>query len=91
MRKLIFCNVFFRSKYPIFKKNPFVSYVYTPFDRLKPSVVNTSQKQSLTQVRAFTFLASNEPILQFSWTTMSYLFFGVPLGVYLYKVWYVNW
>ncbi|CAG8533968.1 10050_t:CDS:2 [Funneliformis caledonium] len=43
------------------------------------------KQQSLTQKRIFTSLAFNEPMIQFSWTTMLYLFFGVPLGVYLYK------
>src|ERR1051325_11399586 len=88
MRKLKFRNMLFNFTFRSIKKKPLVSYVYTPLNRLKPSMVNTSQR--LTQIRMLTSLASNEPVLQFSWMTMLYSFFGIPLGVYIYKVWYVN-
>jgi hypothetical protein len=86
MRKLIFHNTLFHSEYSIFRKKSLIG-----LNRLSPLMINKFQKRSLTQFRDFTFLASNETIQQFSWTTMFCLFFGVPLGMYLYKVWYVSW
>lgn len=85
MRKLIFRNTLFHSKYSNFRKNSLFG-----LNKLKPLMVNTVQKRNLSQFRDFTFLSSNETIQQFSWKTMLYLFFGVPLGIYLYKVWYVG-
>ncbi|GBB92426.1 hypothetical protein RclHR1_02000007 [Rhizophagus clarus] len=81
MRKLIFRNTLFHSKYSSFRRKSFLG-----LKRLKPLTVNTFfQKRSLSQLRDFTSLTSNETIQQFSWTTMLCLFFGVPLGIYLYK------
>ncbi|CAB4424479.1 unnamed protein product [Rhizophagus irregularis] len=80
MRKLIFRNALFHSKYSNFRKKSLFG-----LNKLKPLMVNTVQKRNLSQFRDFTFLSSNETIQQFSWKTMLYLVFGVPLGIYLYK------
>src|SRR5688572_4179403 len=94
MRKsynLVF-HYFFHLKYSNSKKKTLLNYVCsrTHFNRINSSMVNTSKKngirQSLTHNRTFLSLAFNEPMIQFSWTTILSLFFGVPLGVYLYKV-----